>query len=64
MLNTIIDKNTGKELRAQFHNEISENEMIIEELRTEFMENPYWDFDKKIFYDNTEQFVKDNIYAK
>jgi hypothetical protein len=55
MLNTIIDKNTGQELRAQFHNEISENEMIIEELRTEFMENPYWDFDKKIFYDKTEK---------
>ena len=56
MLKTVINKNTGQELRAQFTNEISENEMIIEELRTETMENPYWDFDKKIF--------KDNIYAK
>jgi hypothetical protein len=51
MLKTVIDRNTGQELRAQFTNEISENEILIEELRTEFMENPYWDFEKKIFYD-------------
>jgi hypothetical protein len=24
--------------------------MLINELRTEVMENPYWDFDRKIFY--------------
>ena len=60
MLKTVINKNTGQELRAQFTNEISEKEILIDDLRTETMENPYWDFDKKIFYDKTEQFVKDN----
>jgi hypothetical protein len=55
MLKTVIDRNTGQELRAQFTNEISENEILIEELRTEFMENPYWDFNKKIFYDKSNR---------
>ena len=52
-LKTIIDKETGKELRAQFHNEISENEMLINALRTEPMENPFWDFENEVFYDKT-----------
>lgn len=53
MLVTIIEAKTGKELRAQFdYDEISENEIAIENLRTEPMENPYWDFENKIFYDN------------
>lgn len=47
---TIIDKNTGQELRCQFHDEIAENEMLIDTLRTEPMDNPYWDFEKKQFY--------------
>ena len=52
-LKTVIDKETGQELRAQFHDHIAENEMIIEVLRTEPMENPYWDFENNIFYDKT-----------
>ena len=52
-LKTVIDKHTGKELRAQFHDEIAENEMLIEALRTEYMENPYWDFENEVFYDKT-----------
>ena len=52
-LKTVIDKETGQELRAQFHNEISENEMLINALRTEPMENPYWDFENEVFYDKT-----------
>ena len=52
-LKTVIDKETGKELRAQFHNEISENEMLINALRTEPMENPFWDFENEVFYDKT-----------
>ena len=51
ILKTIIDKETGQELRAQFHDTIAENEMLIEALRTEPMENPYWDFTQEIFYD-------------
>lgn len=50
-LKTVIDKETGLELRAQFHNQIAENEMLIEALRTEPMENPYWDFVNEVFYD-------------
>ena len=50
-LKTVIDKETGQELRAQFHYTIEENEMLIEALRTEPMENPYWDFDNEVFYD-------------
>ena len=50
-LKTVIDKETGQELRAQFHSTIAENEMLIEALRTEPMENPYWDFENEIFYD-------------
>jgi hypothetical protein len=50
-LKTVIDKETGQELRAQFHDQIEENEMLIEDLRTEPMENPYWDFVNEVFYD-------------
>ena len=52
-LKTVIHKYTGKELRAQFHEEIAEDEMLIEALRTEPMENPYWDFEDEVFYDKT-----------
>lgn len=54
ILKTVIDKETGKELRAQFHDQIAENEMLIETLRTEPMNNPYWDFNNEIFYDKYE----------
>ena len=50
-LKTEIDKETGQELRAQFHDQIAENEMLINALRTEPMENPYWDFQNEVFYD-------------
>ena len=50
-LKTVIDKETGQELRAQFHDQIAENEMLIEALRMEHMENPYWDFENEVFYD-------------
>ena len=53
ILKTVIDKETGQELRAQFHNTIEENEMLIEALRMEPMENPYWDFENEVFYDKT-----------
>ena len=59
-LKTVIDKETGQELRAQFHNQIAENEMLIDALRTEFMENPYWDFENEIFYDKTNTDEENN----
>ena len=51
ILKTVIDKETGQEFRAKFHDQIAENEMLIEALRTEPMENPYWDFVNEVFYD-------------
>lgn len=57
---TVIDKETGQELRAQFHSTIAENEMLIDDLRTEPMENPYWDFDNNIFYDKPTNNEKTN----
>lgn len=51
MLRTVINKTTGQELRAQFDELISEEEMLIDDLRTVEMENPYWDFMNKQFYD-------------
>ena len=50
-LKTVIEKETGQELRAQFNDQIAENEMLIDALRTEYMENPYWNFENEIFYD-------------
>ena len=53
-LKTVIDKETGQELRAQFNDHIAENEMLIEALRTEPMDNPHWDFENEIFYDKVD----------
>ena len=52
-LKTVINKETGQELRAQFHDVIAEDEMLIEASRNEPMENPYWDFENEVFYDKT-----------
>lgn len=51
MLYCIIDKQTGKELYYKGDNEVLENEIALIELRTQDMENPYWDFENNIFYD-------------
>ena len=59
-LKTVIDKETGQELRAQFHDQIAENEMLIDVLRTEYMENPYWDFENEVFYDKTNTDEENN----
>jgi hypothetical protein len=51
-MKTIIDKNTGKVLYATaIELELIENEIAIDELLTENMENPYFDFETKVFYD-------------
>jgi len=50
-MKTIIDKNTGKVLFcSMIEVELLENEISIDELLTEEMENPYFDFEKRIFY--------------
>jgi hypothetical protein len=48
---TIIDKATGRELYAKFDNEVSENEVVVEVLRTEPMENPHFDFETQTYYE-------------
>jgi len=49
---TIIDKYTGKELyAANTEVELAENEIAVNELRTEEMENPYFNFLTRKFYD-------------
>jgi hypothetical protein len=54
MIYTIIDKATGRELYAKFDNEVSENEVAVEALRTEEMENPHFDFETNTYYDKFE----------
>jgi hypothetical protein len=50
-MKSIIDKNTGKLICATaIEIEILENEMLIDELLTEEMENPYFDFETRTFY--------------
>lgn len=49
---TIVDKLTGQELRGQFEGDaLADNEIAIEEKRTEVMDNPYFNFETKEFYD-------------
>jgi len=50
-MKSIIDKNTGKLICATaIEIDVLENEMLIDELLTEEMENPYFDFETRIFY--------------
>jgi hypothetical protein len=46
---TIIDKETGRELYAKFDNEVNENEIATEVLRTEQMENPHFNFETQSY---------------
>lgn len=47
----IIDKATGKELYYKADNIVLETEVAVEELRTEDMQNPHFDFDTRKYYD-------------
>jgi hypothetical protein len=54
MLYAIIEKATGKELYYKENNVVLDNEVAVEELRTEDMENPHFDFTTRKFYDKTD----------
>ena len=54
MLYCILDKKTGKELYYKSDNIVEDWQIAINELRTEDMDNPYWDFNNKNFYDKYE----------
>jgi len=47
---TILEKATNKVLRCQFNKEISEDEVLIEELCTELFKETYFDHETKTFY--------------
>jgi len=50
---TVVDKITGQELKGHFAEyKLLENELPILEIRTELMENPYFDFKTRKFYDS------------
>jgi len=63
---TIINKNTGEVLRAVFEVvELAPNEIAIDALVTEYMVSAYWDFVKRLFYDNANQTqIDDSIKAQ
>lgn len=47
---TILDEKTGKELYANFDGECVEGQIAIPELRTEHLDNVYFDFKTRKFY--------------
>lgn len=50
-MKTIIDKYTGQVLYATIIEvELLENEIAIDEVLTEYFENPYFDLKTRIFY--------------
>jgi hypothetical protein len=55
-MKTIINKNTGQVLYCSMVEvELLENEIAIEELLTEEMENPYFNFETKTFYNKIDE---------
>jgi hypothetical protein len=50
MLYAILEKETGKELYYKGDNEVLENEIAVEELRNEEMDNPYFNFETRTYY--------------
>jgi hypothetical protein len=54
-MKTIIDKFTGQVLYATIVEvDILENEIAIDEILTEYFENPYFDFETRTFYENAK----------
>lgn len=51
MIKTVVDKNTGKVLYCRIDEPTEDNEVAVEKLLTEPMENPYFDFTTRTFYD-------------
>lgn len=47
----IIDKATGKELYYKADSTVLETEVAVNELRTEDMQNPHFDFSTRKYYD-------------
>lgn len=54
MIYTIIKEETGEELFAKFDDSVAEGQVAVEELRTEDMANPHFDFETRQFYNKIE----------
>jgi len=55
-MKTIVDKKTGRVLFGTIIEvELLENEIAIEESLTQEMENPYFDFNTKTFYNKIDE---------
>jgi hypothetical protein len=54
-MKSIIEKNTGKLICATaIEVDVLENEILVDELLTEFMNDPYFDFETRTFYENAK----------
>ena len=54
-MKTIINKNSGQVFYSTIVEvQLLENEIAIDELLTEYFENPYFDFETRTFYDKIE----------
>jgi hypothetical protein len=54
MIYTILEETTGKELFAKFDDSVEAGQVAVTELRTEEMDNPYFDFTTRTFYDKID----------
>ncbi len=50
----IIEKETGRELYYKADNEVLDTEIAVEELRTEDMVNPHFNFITREYYDKID----------
>ncbi len=55
MIYTIIEEATGKELFAKFDNQVEAGQVAVEELRTEDMANPHFNFETRTFFDKQNE---------
>lgn len=52
-MGTVVNSVTGQEIYATtIEVDLKENEELISELRTEHMDNPYFNFSTRVFFDN------------
>jgi len=54
MIYTILEETTGKELFAKFDDSVETGQVAVTELRTKEMDNPYFDFTTREFYDKID----------
>ena len=62
-MKTIIDRKTGEELYGTMLDfEDTDNEVAVDEVRQTYSVKPYFDFDKREYYEGaTEEEIKNSI---